>query len=258
MRVTLIQAPLAWEDPSQNRAYFESQLNQVTDSDLIVLPEMFTSGFTMNPACVAESMTGITINWLKKTAQKKGIAITGSLVISENHQFYNRMVFVFPNGNLEYYDKKHLFSLAGEDKVYQPGNVKKIISFKGWKICLQVCYDLRFPVFVRNLENYDCIIYVANWPSTRINAWDALLKARAIENLCCVIGVNRVGNDSNGLQYTGHSQVIDELGNCILEPQKEEGHFTVTMSLQKIHETREKLNFLKDKDSFTANWEVSN
>ena len=256
MKVTLIQAPLIWENPIQNRAYFETQIQRVLDSDLIVLPEMFTSGFTMNPASVAESMTGITLNWLKETAQNKGVAITGSLVVSENHQFFNRMVFVFPNGSVEYYDKRHLFTLAGEDKVYQPGSVKKMVSFKGWKICLQICYDLRFPVFVRNVEDYDCIIYVANWPNTRINAWDALLKARAIENMCCVVGVNRVGTDSNGLHYTGHSQIVDELGNYLLEPQYEEGCFTADLSLKKMHETREKLNFLKDKDTFSANWEV--
>ena len=221
MKIALIQIQLFWENPAENRKLFEQKIISIQENvDLIILPEMFTSGFTMNPEIVAESMTGETIQLLKTLAKAKNCAITGSLVILENNNFYNRMVFVFPNGNIEFYDKKHLFSLAGENKVYKSGNQKKIIEFRDFKICLQICYDLRFPTFARNKEDYDILIYVANWPKTRINAWDILLKARAIENMCYTIGVNRVGADNNNLEYIGHSQVLDFFGNSVIEPKE--------------------------------------
>lgn len=251
MKVSLIQAPLVWENPAENRLYFEGKINAIAQQvDLIVLPEMFTSGFTMNPQNVAESMEGETISWLISIAKSKVVALTGSLVIKEDQYFFNRMVFVFPTGEVDFYDKRHLFTLAGEDKVYQPGKDKKIIEYKSWKICLQVCYDLRFPVFVRNTENYDLLIYVANWPKTRTNAWDILLKARAVENMCYVIGVNRIGVDFNDHEYVGHSQIIDELGSYLLEPQQNEHVFHFTLDKQKMLETRKKLNFLNDRDNF--------
>ena len=204
MKTALIQSSLYWESPKQNRDYFEQQINAIDqDVDLIVLPEMFTSGFTMNPSSVAETMQGETMMWLKSLAKARKTAITGSLVVKENNNFYNRMVFVFPSEEIQFYDKKHLFTLAGEDKVYTSGVQKIIVDYLGWKICLQVCYDLRFPVFSRNSEDYDLLIYVASWPKIRTNAWDVLLKARAIENMCYAIGVNRVGEDNNGYQYIG-------------------------------------------------------
>jgi predicted amidohydrolase len=211
---------------------------------------MFTSGFTMNPKNAAQTMNGEALSWLKQTAQQKNCAITGSLVIQENNHFFNRLVFVFPNGEVQHYDKKHLFTLAGEDKVYTPGSQKLIVDYNGFKICPLICYDLRFPVFARNVEDYDLLIYVANWPKPRINAWDILLKARAVENMTYVIGVNRVGTDTNNLDYVGHTQAIDFLGNYIQEPQETEGIFIIELDKNQLLETRKKLAFLDDKDTF--------
>jgi omega-amidase len=251
MKVALIQMNIIWENPNENRRLLDDKINYLSEKiDLIILPEMFTSGFTMTPNLVAETMNGETILWLKNLAKAKNCAITGSLIITEDGNFYNRMVFVFPNGEMKHYDKKHLFTLAGEDKVYTSGNEKVIVNYNNWKICLQICYDLRFPVFSRNTENYDLLIYVASWPKVRINAWDILLKARAVENLSYTIGVNRIGTDNNNLEYIGHSQITDELGNFIIEPIENEGVFIATLDKNKILETRNKLNFLSDKDDF--------
>ena len=251
MKVALIQSSLFWENPTANRNYFVEIINAITEKiDLIVLPEMFTTGFSMNPNSIAETMQGETIQWLKSLAKAKNGAITGSLIIKENNNFYNRLVFVFPSGEIQFYDKRHLFSLAGEDKVYTSGNEKLIIEYLGWKICPLVCYDLRFPVFARNVEDYDLLIYVANWPKPRINAWDILLKARSVENMCYTIGVNRIGFDNNNFEYVGHSQVVDFIGNYILEPQETEGVFIVELNKEKLLETRKKLGFLNDRDSF--------
>ena len=251
MKIALIQSPLIWENPKANRLYFEEKINVITEKiDLIVLPEMFTTGFTMNPNEVAETMQGETIAWLQSLARSKNTAITGSLIIKENNNFYNRLVFVFPNGEIQTYDKRHLFTLVGEDKIYTSGKEKLIVEYKGFKICPLVCYDLRFPVFARNTEDYDVLIFVANWPKPRINAWDALLKARAIENMSYVIGVNRIGEDSNKHEYLGHSQAVDYLGNYIIEPQEAEGVFITTLDKEKLIETRNKFGFLNDRDAF--------
>ena len=251
MKIALIQSSLFWENPKANRNHFEVKINAFTEKvDLIVLPEMFSTGFTMNPAAVAETMQGETIQWLQSLAKAKNFAITGSLVIKENDNFYNRLVFVFPSGEIQFYDKRHLFTLAGEDKVYTSGKEKLIVDYLGWKICPLVCYDLRFPVFSRNTDGYDLLIYVANWPKTRINAWDILLKARSVENLCYTIGVNRVGFDTSNFEYDGHSQTIDFLGNYVLESQETEGVFIVELNKEKLLETRKKLGFLNDKDTF--------
>lgn len=251
MKIALIQSDLYWENASENRKRFESKINQIGSGvDLVVLPEMFSTGFTMNATEVAESMDGVTILWLQSLAKQKNFAITGSLIIVENDKYYNRMLFVFPSGEIQYYNKRHLFSLAGEDKFYTNGNKKIIVEYLDWKICLQVCYDLRFPVFARNVENYDLLLYVANWPKVRTNAWDTLLKARAIENLSYVVGVNRVGFDANNYEHIGHSQVIDFLGNFILEPQETEAVFIVELEKDSMLETRKKLDFLNDKDVF--------
>lgn len=251
MKVAIIQSPLSWENPIVNRNYFEEKINAITEKvDLIVLPEMFTTGFTMNPSAVAETMQGETILWMQSLAKAKKVAVTGSLIIKENNNFYNRLVFVFPSGEIQFYDKKHLFTLAGEDKVYTYGKEKLIVEYLGWKICPLVCYDLRFPVFARNIEDYDVLIYVANWPKPRVNAWDILLKARSVENMCYTIGVNRIGDDQNNLEYTGHSQAVDFLGNYVLEPQETEDVFIVELNKGKLLETRKKLGFLNDRDSF--------
>lgn len=251
MKIALIQTALSWENPNENKALLQENTNAISQYvDLIVLPEMFTSGFTMNPQNVAESMDGATILWLKQIAKNKNCAITGSLVIEENGNYFNRLVFVLPSGEIQTYDKRHLFSLAGEDKVYTAGTEKLIIEYKSFKICTLICYDLRFPVFSRNVEDYDLLIYVANWPKPRINAWDILLKARAVENMCYVIGVNRVGIDYNNHEYIGHSQVVDYLGNYIQEPTEKEEILIVEVDKNKILETRKKLNFLNDRDEF--------
>jgi predicted amidohydrolase len=251
MKIALIQTFLAWENPTENRSHLAQKITGFMEEvDLIVLPEMFSSGFTMYPKNVAETMDGETISWLQHLAKAKNCAITGSLVIEENGNFYNRLVFIFPNGDIQTYDKRHLFTLAGEDKVYKAGTEKIIIDYKGFKICPLVCYDLRFPVFSRNIENYDLLIYVANWPKPRVNAWDILLKARSVENMSYAIGVNRIGTDNNNLEYVGHSQAVDFLGNYLVEPQQSEGVFIVELDKEKLLETRNKLAFLEDKDLF--------
>lgn len=251
MKIALIQSDLYWESPSENRKNFESKINQIdSEVNLIVLPEMFSTGFTMNASEVAETMEGETVLWMQRVAKQRKCALTGSLVIVENNQFYNRMLFVFPSGEIQHYDKRHLFSLAGEDRTYTSGKEKVIVDYLGWKICLQVCYDLRFPVFIRNIENYDLILYVANWPKVRTNAWDILLRGRAVENLSYVVGVNRIGFDAHNYEHIGHSQVVDFLGNYILEPQETEGIFIVELDKNAMLETRKKLDFLSDKDFF--------
>ena len=252
MKIALIQSGLYWEAISQNRNNFEEKIAQINpEVNLIVLPEMFSTGFTMNASEMAETMNGETIAWMQSIAKQRNCAITGSLIITEDNKFYNRMVFVFPSGEIQFYDKRHLFSLAGEEKIYTSGNEKLIVAYKGWKICPLVCYDLRFPVFSRNVEDYDLLLYVANWPTQRIPAWDILLKARAVENICYTIGVNRIGEDGNSHPYPGHSQVVDFLGNYQLEPQSSEGIFIVDLDKSQMLETRQKLGFLDDKDAFS-------
>lgn len=252
LTAALIQTNLVWENPAANRRVFTDKINAITTSvDLIVLPEMFSSGFTMNAKKVAESMDGTTISWLKSLAKEKEAAIIGSTVISENDKFYNRLVCVEPSGVITTYDKHHTFTLAGEHKVYTAGTEKIIFNYKGWKICPLVCYDLRFPVWARNVEDYDVLIYVANWPKLRVSAWDALLKARAIENMAYCIGVNRVGLDGNDFEYFGHSAVYDVLGHRMdAIPENEEVTEIITLEKKHITKYREKLGFLKDKDNF--------
>ncbi|WP_158730263.1 MULTISPECIES: nitrilase family protein [unclassified Flavobacterium] len=251
MKIAFIQAPLSWENPLENRVYFESIINEIQlDAQIIVLPEMFTSGFTMNPERVAEGMQGETLTWLKQLASSRNCAFMGSLVITEDDHFFNRFVFVAPTGKVEYYDKKHLFTLSGENIAYVAGKEKCIIDYLGWKICPLICYDLRFPVFSRNTEDYDLLVYVASWPKTRVNAWDILLQARAVENMCYVVGVNRLGADGNGYEYVGHSQAVDFLGHYLQEPTQIEGSFVVTLNKEKLVETRQKLGFLNDRDAF--------
>lgn len=253
MKVVIIQSSLIWENPKANRNQFEDKINSINEKvDLIVLPEMFSTGFTMNPELVAETMYGETIVWLQSLAKEKNVAITGSLVMVEDEKYYNRLVFVFPSGEIQFYNKRHLFSLAGEDKTYTKGKDKLIIEYKGFKICPLICYDLRFPVFSRNVEDYDVLLFVANWPKPRINAWNALLKARAIENMCYVVGVNRIGEDQNNYSYSGNSQIVDYLGEPLAEANELEGIFITTLDKEKMQETRNKLGFLNDKDIFTV------
>jgi predicted amidohydrolase len=252
MQISIIQTSLLWENPAANRSNFEQEFQTVSkNTDLVVLPEMFTSGFTMQPHHVAETMQGETIAWLKTQAGKYGFAIVGSLVILENNYYFNRLVFVTPDCKIQFYDKKHLFTLAGEDKVFKAGNNHTIISYKGWRICPLICYDLRFPVFARNTQNYDILIFVANWPSPRIHAWDVLLQARAIENMAYVVGVNRVGEDATGHHYAGHSQIVDFMGKTILESKAQTGVFTTKIDQVDLETARNKFRFLEDQDLFS-------
>lgn len=252
LKIIGIQADLVWENPKQNIAFFEKKIKSLeNEADLIVLPEMFTTGFTMNPEKVAEKMTGFSVSWMRKIAKEKQTAICGSLVISDFNKLYNRFVFVHPSGEIDTYNKKHSFTLAGEDKVYTSGTKKIIIEYKGWRICPLICYDLRFPVWARNSENYDLLIYVANWPVARVSAWDTLLKARAIENMSYVVGVNRTGKDANNYEYSGNSLLIDYLGKELSSLEKNElGIVTATFVKSDQDKIRKKLGFLTDKDSF--------
>lgn len=252
MKIAILQSELVWENSQANLMCFSNQIQAIKEAvDLIVLPEMFTTGFTMNPTNCYETMDGEAIHWMKKEAIAKQAAITGSLIIKEQDVYYNRLVFVYPNGAHLFYNKRHLFALAGEDKIYCKGNEKISIDYLGWKICPLICYDLRFPVFSRNTENFDLYLYVASWPATRIQAWDILLKARAVENLAYVVGVNRVGEDENKLIYPGHSQVIDPLGNYLIEPFEEEKCKVIEIDKNNVVEIRSKLPFLNDRDAFS-------
>lgn len=249
----MLQANLFWEDIEANRTFFERKIIDLSkDVDLIILPEMFTTGFSMNAKVLAEPPNGPTFQWMQKMASEQDAAITGSIITSENGNFYNRLYFVFPDGSFEKYDKKHTFTLAKENETYASGKEKLVVTYKDWKICPLVCYDLRFPVWSRNTEDYDLLIYVANWPAPRVAAWDTLLKARAIENMCYCIGVNRVGTDGNDLDYVGHSAAYDSLGKMISE-NTSENEFIEEVTLQKNHlaETRSQLRFLQDRDKFT-------
>ena len=252
LKVAIIQADLSWENPVANRAYFTKEMEAISNKiDLIVLPEMFTTGFTMNATAIAESMDGISVSWMQEMAKLKEAAIVGSLVISENNHFYNRLVFVHPSGKIDFYNKRHSFTLANEHQVYTSGNKQLIVNFKGFKICTLICYDLRFPVWARNTKNYDILLYVASWPKPRINAWTTLLKARAIENMSFTIGVNRVGEDANGYQYSGFSAMFDCLGNEVANFKENEQGVQFAVFKKEYQDTiRTKLNFLKDKDTF--------
>lgn len=252
--IVIIQPEIVWENIEQNINNYSVIIGEIIDEhntvDLIILPEMFTTGFTMNPTYIAETMEGITIKWMKELAKNYNFAICGSLIIENQSRFFNRFVFVKPNGEVDFYDKKHLFSFAGENKNYTAGNSKKLIKYKGWKINPFICYDLRFPVWCRNTENADLLIFVANWPKKRINHWKILLLARAIENQCYTIGVNRIGNDNNNLEYNGMSSIVDPLGNEILNLKNIPRYVFSILKKTEINSIRESLPFMQDRDNF--------
>ncbi|HLV46000.1 MAG TPA: nitrilase family protein [Flavobacterium sp.] len=253
MKTALIQFDIIWEEKQTNIAYLTQTINTLpNDVDLVILPEMFSTGFTMNPEKLAEEFSHSgTLQWMQNIAQKRQFAITGSFVVKEQNAFFNRMVFVFPDGNYQFYDKKHLFSLAGENNHYTAGQNRVIVDYLGWKIALQICYDLRFPVFSRiQNEDYDMLIYVASWPDKRIAAWDILLKARAVENMSYVIGVNRCGTEPNGIFYSGHSQAVDYMGNYLAEPCENECVKIVELHKNNLQKARQKFDFLRDADDF--------
>lgn len=250
LKIALIQSTLFWENPVGNRAMFSSKIEQLShDIDIIVLPEMFTSGFTMNPEHIEDGESIQTLNWMKDKASETNCALIGSIVYKEDDIFFNRLFFVKPDRGYYSYDKRHTFTLAGEHKKYASGKERLLVEYKGFKFCPLICYDLRFPVYSRNTVDYDVLLFVANWPAPRINAWDTLLKARAIENMAYCIGVNRIGTDNEGHHYPGHSGVYDALGNLISFSKEEE---TIEIEISKNHlkEVREKLRFLEDRDQF--------
>ena len=261
---TLIQTHLHWEDKQANLSMFEQKINAIPEkTEIVILPEMFSTGFSMKPEQFAETMDGNTVEWMRRISAQKRIILTGSLIIKGGDNFYNRLIWMLPNGEYGCYDKRHLFAYGEEDKHYSSGNKRLITSVKGWKINLQVCYDLRFPVWARQRApllnsqqgdeaklEYDLLIYVANWPERRIHSWKTLLKARAIENQCFVIGVNRIGNDGNKIYHSGDSMIIDPMGEVLYTKAHEEDIFTVTLHKEKLDEVRTKLPFWKDGDNF--------
>jgi omega-amidase len=264
LTVTLIQSNLLWEDKASNLKMFEEKIKGLKEkTEVIILPEMFNTGFSMNPRGLAENMDGDTLQWMKRMAKQKSVILTGSLIIEEEGNYFNRLVWMLPNGQSGIYDKRHRFGYAGEDQQFAAGNKRLIASAKGWRINLQVCYDLRFPVWARQQMNanndlpgneiefeYDVLVYVANWPERRINAWNTLLQARAIENQCYTIGVNRVGKDGNDIPYNGNSMIVDPLGEIMYQKKEAEDIFTYTLTKDKLQEVRSKFPFLKDADSF--------
>jgi omega-amidase len=256
LTITTIQSNLFWEDKKANLDMFEKKIEAIEErTEIIILPEMFSTGFTMNPSAFAEKMDGITVSWMKEQSRKKNIVLTGSIIIEESGNYYNRLLWVLPNGEIGYYDKRHLFGLVGENNHYAAGNKRLIASVKGWRINLQICYDLRFPVWSRQTKNdtvpeYDVLLYVANWPERRSAAWKTLLAARAIENQCFVVGVNRVGNDGNGIYHSGDSMVINPLGEILHHAAHEENSATITLKKDLLNEIRMKFPFLKDGDDF--------
>ncbi len=252
LRISLAQINISWEDPQKNREYLERLIKgQYKPSDLIVFPETFSTGFSMKSHHLAEEMDGPTIMWMKTLAEKSGAALCGSLIIKESDRYYNRFVFIKPSGELYYYDKRHLFSIGGEKETFSPGSSRTIINYLGWRIGLYICYDLRFPVWCRNCNDTDLMLFSANWPMTRNFAWNTLLKARAIENQVYVAGINRIGGDGNGVKYIGETQVVNPLGKVILSPTFQVGGLlTGEISLNELMEFRKKFPVSADADRF--------
>jgi omega-amidase len=253
LNFTLIQSQLHWEDCKANLDMFESKIKGISNKkEIVVLPEMFTTGFSMQPARLAEEMDGKTFNWMKRISFENKIILTGSCIIKQNGHYYNRLIWMQPNGEYGAYDKRHLFTLSGEDKEFSSGEKKLITQVKGWKICTQICYDLRFPVWSRQTKEnpYDVLLYVANWPERRIHAWKTLLQARAIENQCFVIAVNRVGKDGNGIVYNGESCVVNPMGEVQYCKTGVEDIMTVTLNKNELIAVRERFQFLNDGDGF--------
>jgi len=252
MKIALLQFDTLWEDKAANLEKVTKLIKSLPDDvDLVVLPEMFTTGFSMNPQLIAEEENSNTLQIIQMLAEKHHLAIVGSWATKENKSYYNRLYFVFPDTTYQTYNKRHLFTLAGEEKIYESGTDKLIVHYKGWNICPLVCYDLRFPVYSRIVnENYDLLVYIASWPDRRIDAWDALLKARAIENMSYVVAVNRCGTEPNGVEYSGHSQALDYMGSYLQPPMTNEDVKIITIEKDSLLKARTKLTFLNDADAF--------
>lgn len=251
LKVTLIQPDIIWQDTQANIALIDSLMAGLHSTDLIILPEMWNTGFSMTPEVLATTMEGIVVKQMQKWASHKSAIVGGSVIIEENGKYYNRFLLISNTGPIASYDKKHLFTLAGEQKVYTGGDRRVTCSDSGWEINLNVCYDLRFPVWSRNTTGFDLLIYVANWPAARHHAWRTLLQARAIENQCYVIGSNRVGSDANENHYLGGSAVINYLGEHLLEMDDQEGVGSIHIDKESLLSFRSKMNFLGDKDAFS-------
>jgi omega-amidase len=271
LTITTIQSNLIWEDKEANLQLLQKKIDSITEkTEIVVLPEMFSTGFSMRARELAETMEGETVEWMRTVSNRNGIILTGSVMIKEEEKYFNRLIWMLPNGQYGYYDKRHLFAYAEEDQYFNSGNKRLIASVKGWKINLLVCYDLRFPVWARQKidristsldegkpfdsaqdAEYDVLIYVANWPERRSHAWKTLLCARAIENQCYVVGVNRVGDDAKNIHYSGNSLVIDPMGQVLYHMADEEDVNTITLSKEKLQEVRTKYPFLNDADDFT-------
>lgn len=251
LTISLIQTDLHWHNPKANRSRFEQLIKELdVETDVIILPEMFTTGFTMKASDNAEPQPGDTLRWMQHQAQKSQAVITGSLIIKQNNNFYNRLYWVKPDGDYQHYDKKHLFSYADEDQHFTAGSERLIVDHKDWRICPLICYDLRFPVWSRNDMDYDVLIYIANWPAPRQAAWQSLLKARAIENMSYVAGVNRIGTDGNDHSYAGGSVVYDMLGQALCAAKNQEISKTITLNYGELKKQRKRFGFLKDRDPF--------
>lgn len=253
IKITIFQAYLFWENAEKNLQNLGLRLSSLKEkTDLILLPEMFNTGFTMNIAKCAERMDGMTMRWMYNTAQSFDCMVAGTLIIEEDGKYYNRFVWMSPDGSYVYYDKRHLFAMGGEDNLFTPGNSRVIVQLKGWKICPMVCYDLRFPVWSRNQEDgYDLLVYTASWPDQRSSHWRALIPARAIENQSFVIGVNRVGHDGNEVYYSGGSMCISPLGDVVYYKPEDEDLYTFTLNPKDLESARERFPFLKDGDKFS-------
>ena len=246
IKVTGLNLDIIWKDKTANFQQIERQTEH-SKADIIMLPEMFPTGFYMKAEEIADR-DNETLRWMKSLAAKTGSALCGSASVNESGKFYNRFYFVNPDGSYQFYDKRHLFSFSGEHKTYSPGTERVIVNFNGWRILLQVCYDLRFPVFTRNNDDYDAIFYVANWPEARIDAWQTLLKARAIENQCYVFGLNRIGTDGNNLHYPQSSYCFNANGEIISEVTDQQ--VIAELDMESLNNFREKFQFLGDRDFF--------
>ena len=252
LKVALLQINSVWHQPEKNRILLSQEIAKIgTKADLVLLPEMFTTGFSMAPKKLAETMEGQTVQWMRSLAKEFNTVIAGSVIIEEEGFFFNRFLWVPPKDTIAYYDKRHGFSLVGEHLKYKAGENSGLVNYKGWKICLRICYDLRFPVWCRNTEEYDLLLFVANWPKPRMQAWDTLLKARAIENMAYCCGVNIVGEDPKGNQYLGHSAGYDCFGNRLTDPLSEKKEaIWVPLDYQALQAHRKQFRFLEDRDNF--------
>jgi omega-amidase len=251
LKVALLQTDLLWEDSPGNLKKFDGLIASVLPgTDLILLPEMFNTGFSMDPVRLAQTMDGEVVTWMKLQAMKSRTAIAGSVIIEENGHYFNRLIWMFPDGNLRFYDKRHRFTMAGEQNHYTAGDKRVIVEYKGWRFLTAICYDMRFPVWLRNTGDYDCLVVSANWPERRIIHWEHLLYARAIENQCFLLAVNRVGKDGTGMEHNGCSMVMSPMGKPLSKAIDIETILYAELDYSLVSKTRNDMPFLNDRDDF--------